>query len=65
VLGNFSGTGSADSWMLGIPLHKGVEGAMRFFENWWERAPLYARIGLFVASVVAIVVGGGADAYWE
>jgi len=51
--------------MLGIPLHKGVEGAMRFFENWWERAPLYVRIGLFVASVVAIVVGGGADAYWE
>jgi hypothetical protein len=38
---------------------------MRFFENWWERAPLFVRIGLFVGSVVAIVVGGGADAYWE
>jgi hypothetical protein len=64
VLANFFGTGSADINLLGTPLHKGVEG-MRFFENWWERAPLYARIGLFVASLVAIVVGGGADAYWE
>ena len=32
---------------------------MRLFENWWERAPLYLRIGLFVASLVAMVVGGG------
>jgi hypothetical protein len=38
---------------------------MGLFENWWERAPLYARIGLVVASVVAVVLGGGADAYWE
>ena len=65
MVGNFSGTGSANIALLGTPLHKGVVGAMRFFENWWERAPLYVRIGLFVASVVAIVVGGGADAYWE
>jgi len=38
---------------------------MRFFENWWERVPLYARIGLCLLSLVAMVLGGGADAYWE
>jgi hypothetical protein len=38
---------------------------MRLFENWWERAPLFARICLFVASIVAMVLGGAAGAYWE
>jgi hypothetical protein len=38
---------------------------MRFFENWWERAPLCVRIGLFVATLVGLIVGGPADAYWE
>jgi hypothetical protein len=38
---------------------------MRLFESWWERAPMYARIGLFVASLLALVLGGAADAYWE
>jgi hypothetical protein len=38
---------------------------MQFLESWWERAPLYVRIGLFVASITAMVLGGAADAYWE
>ena len=38
---------------------------MRFFDNWWERAPLYARVALLVLSIVAVLVGGSADGYWE
>jgi hypothetical protein len=38
---------------------------MRFLESWWERTPLYVRIGLFVASIVAMVLGGASGAYWE
>jgi hypothetical protein len=38
---------------------------MRFFESWWERAPFIVRIGLFVASITAMVLGGASDAYWE
>jgi hypothetical protein len=38
---------------------------MRFFESWWERTPLYVRIGLFVVSITAMVLGGAAGAYWE
>ena len=47
------------------PLHKGNEAWMRFLESWWERTPLYVRIGLFVASIVAMVLGGASGAYWE
>jgi membrane-associated PAP2 superfamily phosphatase len=36
-----------------------------FFENWWERTPAYVRIGLFVATVAGMLLGGAADAYWE
>ena len=50
---------------LEIPLHKGVEALMRFFENWWERAPLYVRVALFAVSIVGMVLGGASDAYWE
>ena len=38
---------------------------MRFFESWWERAPLYVRIVLFVASILALVLGGSAEGFWE
>jgi hypothetical protein len=38
---------------------------MKFFENWWQRAPLYARIGLFVVSLAGLVLGGASDAYWD
>jgi hypothetical protein len=38
---------------------------MRFLENWWERAPSYVRIALALVSIVAMVLGGAADHYWE
>jgi hypothetical protein len=40
---------------------------MRFLlQNWWERAPRYARTALVVlVIVVRFVHGGPADAYWE
>ena len=38
---------------------------MRFFEKWWERAPFYARVILFVASIVGLLFGGAADGYWD
>jgi hypothetical protein len=38
---------------------------MRFFENWWERSPMYVRLGLVVISLVAMALGGAADGYWE
>ena len=47
------------------PSAQGHEARMRLFESWWERAPFYVRIGLFVASIAAMVFGGAADAYWE
>jgi len=45
------------------PLHKGVEDV--FFESWWERVPLYARVAVFVVSIVGMVLGGSAGGYWE
>jgi hypothetical protein len=38
---------------------------MRWFESWWERVPLLARIGLMIVSVVGMVLGGAADSFWE
>jgi hypothetical protein len=38
---------------------------MSLFQSWWERAPLYVRIVLFVAAIVAMVFGGSASGYWE
>ena len=38
---------------------------MKFFESWWQRAPLVIRIGLFVLSIVGMLLGGAADAYWD
>jgi len=38
---------------------------MRFFENWWERGPVLLRLGLILASLLAVVLGGSADHYWE
>ena len=38
---------------------------MKFFENWWERTPVYVRVVLFAASIVGLVLGGASDAYWE
>jgi hypothetical protein len=38
---------------------------MKFFESWWQRAPLYARIGLCILSLVGMVLGGASDAYWD
>jgi hypothetical protein len=43
----------------------GKKAAMKFFENWWERAPLIARAGLVVLSIVGMLLGGAADAYWD
>jgi hypothetical protein len=33
--------------------------------KWWERAPLYLRVSLFVASIVGMVLGGSASGYWN
>jgi hypothetical protein len=38
---------------------------MHLFENWWERAPLYLRAALLIASVVGLLFGRPVDAYWE
>jgi hypothetical protein len=38
---------------------------MRFLESWWERAPWYVRIGVTMVSVIAMVLGGSADHYWQ
>jgi hypothetical protein len=38
---------------------------MRFFENWWERAPLFVRIALFAATLAGMLLGGAADGFWE
>jgi hypothetical protein len=38
---------------------------MRFFESWWERAPWYIRLGVTMVSMVAMVLGGSADHYWQ
>ena len=38
---------------------------MRLFENWWERAPLFVRIGLWVMTIAGMVLGGAAGSYWE
>ena len=35
------------------------------FESWWERVPLYVRIGLFMVLVVGVILGGSAGGYWE
>ena len=50
--------------LLKVPLHR-EKAAMKFFENWWERAPLIARIGLVVLSIAGMLLGGAADAYWD
>ena len=38
---------------------------MRMFESWWERAPLPARVVLFVVSIIGMVLGGAATGYWD
>jgi hypothetical protein len=37
---------------------------MKFFENWWTRAPQVARIVVALASIGAITLGGAAGHYW-
>jgi hypothetical protein len=39
--------------------------AMRFFESWWNRAPMMLRVGLMVGCIVAAILGGSADGYWQ
>jgi hypothetical protein len=53
------------SGALEDPLYAGSCGTMLSFQNWWERAPLIARVALFVAAIVAMVLGGSAQGYWE
>jgi hypothetical protein len=38
---------------------------MASFHGWWERVPHYARVGLFVVSVVGMILGGSASGYWQ
>lgn len=38
---------------------------MRFFESWWERVPTCARLASLIVPVVALVLGGSADHYWD
>jgi hypothetical protein len=38
---------------------------MRWFEAWWQRLPVFVRLAVVVASVVGMVLGGAADAYWQ
>ncbi len=37
---------------------------MRFFDSWWGVSPAKVRVGLVLLSLVAMVLGGGADDYW-
>jgi hypothetical protein len=39
--------------------------SMRFLEGWWERAPMYARVALFVISILGMILGGSASGYWD
>src|SRR5216683_5853068 len=59
------GTRYAHSCASGEPSAQGVVRQMRFFEKWWERAPFYARVALFVVSIVGMLLGGAADGYWD
>ena len=34
------------------------------FEHWWTRGPQLIRVALVLASIVAMVLGGAAAAYW-
>lgn len=38
---------------------------MPSFQNWWERAPLLARVAMFLVAIVAMILGGSAQGYWE
>jgi hypothetical protein len=38
---------------------------MHLFGNWWERAPVYLRVALFVASITGMILGGSASGYWD
>jgi hypothetical protein len=38
---------------------------MRFFETWWQRVPWYVRAAATGVSIVAMVLGGSADHYWQ
>jgi hypothetical protein len=38
---------------------------MQLLQNWWERVPFSARLVLFVASLLGMVLGGSAGGYWD
>ena len=38
---------------------------MHVFESWWHRTPVLLRFTLMMVSIVAAVLGGGADGYWD
>jgi hypothetical protein len=38
---------------------------MPLFQSWWERAPLCARVVIFVVSILGMVLGGAASGYWD
>jgi uncharacterized membrane protein len=38
---------------------------MHFLDNWWHRTPRYVRLGVMFVTVVAMVLGGAADHYWQ
>jgi hypothetical protein len=44
---------------------QGVVSWMRFLEGWWERVPMYARVALFIVSILGMVLGGSASGYWD
>jgi len=49
-----------------LPSAQGFEvRSMRFFEGWWERAPLYARVVLFAVTIIGMILGGSASGYWD
>lgn len=38
---------------------------MHLLHIWWERVPRVAQLGVFVISVVGMILGGSASGYWQ
>jgi hypothetical protein len=38
---------------------------MRLFQNWWERAPIFARVFVIGMSLAGMVLGGRTSGYWD
>jgi hypothetical protein len=50
------------------PSAQGVWSSMRILgllEGWWERLPRLAQVGLFVISILGMILGGSASGYWQ